>query len=379
MAIFAEWRLAAVAFLLIDLFVMRKTGLLERSPEAVAGFTAVVGFAMTGWFMGRLGGLDEPWFTFLTATPMFTVLILLSLRARFLLNFAIMGAAWLGYIAARPESLSHPSHGTIMTQYVFNCLFGIASGHITYMVLRANSAATARLESSRSELERFTARLESMVAERTSELRRVLVGAETVRDRERTWVVREIHDALGQELTALRYGIAVLRRQIGPAVAPNAFEPVEDLIGRAAGSVRRILGGLSSELPEHVPLPEAMEHMVREVGERAGLDVRFELTPGSLGRIDMRTRQTLYRIAQEATTNVLRHAGARTLSVRLSQSDGSLRLEVEDDGVGLARASQAGIGMAGIRHRAAECGGTASWSAGPSGGTVLQVEVPCPG
>jgi hypothetical protein len=56
MAIFAEWRLTAVAFLLIVLFVMRKTGLLERSPEAVAGFTAVVGFAMTGWFMGRIGG-----------------------------------------------------------------------------------------------------------------------------------------------------------------------------------------------------------------------------------------------------------------------------------------------------------------------------------
>lgn len=378
-ALFAQWRLFVVVFLGVGFVVIQRTGAVVRFPEPIAAVAFVVGFGVTAWFMGRVGGMDGPWFAYLTVTPLFTVLVLMPLGARLVMNLSVMGAAWVGFLLAQPDMLAHPSHNTVMVQYLFNCLLGVVTGHVVYLALRANDVAARRLASSRGELEQLMVRLEGLVEARTTELRRVLLAAEGVRERERTWVTRELHDALGQELLALRYGVAMLRTQVGSKVASNAFEPVEELLQRASETVRRILRGLPAELPDHMPLAAALHHMVQEVGERAGVDATFERLPGPPcgGAV---VRQSLYRITQEAMTNVLRHAEAKAMWVRLRSDGERVVLEVEDDGRGVGNgigSAPGGIGMAGIRQRAAELGGAATWLARKGGGTLLRVEIPC--
>jgi signal transduction histidine kinase len=206
-----------------------------------------------------------------------------------------------------------------------------------------------------------------------------------VREEERTGIAREIHDELGQSLTALRMDVAWLRTRLlegeaGPtreallSKLAVMFEVIDDTITRA----RRISSELRPGVLDDLGLEAAVEWQGQEFHRRTGLpcEVRSALPEAPLDR-DVST--ALFRIFQEALTNVVRHAAATRVEVNLRQEGGRIVLEVRDDGRGLGTEGGGGrrtLGMLGMSERARRLGGSVNWMGAPGGGTVVQASIP---
>jgi PAS domain S-box-containing protein len=206
-----------------------------------------------------------------------------------------------------------------------------------------------------------------------------------VREEERAGIAREIHDELGQALTALRMDVAWLRsRLVDPEARPereslqarlaSMLEVIDDTITRA----RRISSELRPGVLDDLGLEAAVEWQAQEFERRTGLrcEVRSLLHGLPLDR-DLST--ALFRIFQEALTNIARHAGASRVEVEVRQEGGRVVLEVSDDGQGLSADAAGGrrsLGMLGMKERAHRLGGTVAWTSASGAGTLVQASIP---
>lgn len=213
-------------------------------------------------------------------------------------------------------------------------------------------------------------------------LQRYALRLQTVREDERHVVARDLHDELGGSLTALGMLLARIRPVLPDDEETEALvEEMEALAGNALDDVRRISAELRPPVLDELGLAAALEDLVSETHDRSELDLRFEGF-GRVGALDLDADRAvqLYRIAQEALTNVLRHARARTCTVRLTEDASEIRLSVEDDGVGVdpeeAFGHMKGTGMVGMRERARSLGGTLLVRPRKGGGTCVIAAIP---
>jgi two-component system, NarL family, sensor histidine kinase UhpB len=217
------------------------------------------------------------------------------------------------------------------------------------------------------------------------QLRRLTSHLQVVREQEQTRIAREIHDELGQMLTALKLDVAWLQRR----AAGNASElPAERLRERLAGlaqlvdealdSVRNVARQLHPPALEDLGLESAIEWLVEEFRTHSGIPC--ELHSDLEGLPDDGERDTAaFRILQESLTNVARHAGARHTRVDVSYAGGDLVLVLRDDGVGMPAAAlraSTSLGLLGMRERARACGGELSVRRLPRGGTQVRARLP---
>ncbi len=201
---------------------------------------------------------------------------------------------------------------------------------------------------------------------------------EAAREDERTGIAREIHDVVGQALTALKLDIAWVARRRGDDVDIGAklaqmSHNAEDLIT----AVRRISSELRPGILDDVGLQAAIEWQSDEISMRSGLEIDVV---GALGDIQLERgfATAVFRIFQEAMTNVVRHASARHVVVELGLDHGRLRLAISDDGVGLRDSSTriGSLGLLGMRERAKRLGGECIVQRREVGGTVVSLIVP---
>ncbi|MFJ6404951.1 sensor histidine kinase [Streptomyces hydrogenans] len=212
-----------------------------------------------------------------------------------------------------------------------------------------------------------------------------LVEAERAAARERARIAREMHDILSHAVSLMivqaEAGPVAVRR--APERAEAAFEAISATGRDAMDQLRRMLGVLRDEdsgdgrspQPDLAELPALLDRV-----RAGGLDVRYE-TSGGLTGLPAPLAATAYRIAQEALTNTVRHARARTATVRIDRSGALLTVLVRDDGRGprTSPGRTAGHGLAGMRERAAAHGGAATAGPGPDGrGFEVRAELPVP-
>lgn len=214
----------------------------------------------------------------------------------------------------------------------------------------------------------------------TANLRRSQQRLMLTREEERHRLRRDLHDGLGPLLAGVRLGLEGARRSL-PAgyAAAAALDCLGDQVQAATNEVRRLVDDLRPTLLEDVGLVQALKqqaaHFSTTVGDTGRLQVSVE-APNLLGPLPAGVELAAYRIATEALTNTARHAHARCCTIRLSRND-TLRLRVEDDGVGLGT-SRLGVGIPSMRERAAALGGTCTIDPRPSGGTAVTAELPLP-
>lgn len=223
------------------------------------------------------------------------------------------------------------------------------------------------------------ARLEDTVAQRTAELQTALGEIEAFAhglDRgiedERRRLAREVHDQLGQLLTALK--MMVHRALQGAPGREQDWPQIEAVLGEGIATVRRISAALRPPLLDDLGLEAALGLAGRQFAERTGLACEVALVDA--GRLSADQSNQLYRIAQEALTNVARHAQAARVRIEGAAVDGRYRLVVEDDGVGMAPQARSSLGLLSMRERAALAGGELRIGSGAAGGVRIEAMVP---
>jgi len=229
-----------------------------------------------------------------------------------------------------------------------------------------------------------------LVAERSVEIERLRYGMEA-RERERTRWAREIHDETIQGLGALRLKLANARDADERAALSAAVEAVLEGLGDEIDGLRHLITELRPAALDDLGLAAALEALARRMQAIDGLDVRTEIDLGPESaerRLDPELESTIYRVVQEALTNVSRHAQATHALVSVSERDGIVRASVTDDGRGLPNSErlgprgdglEGGFGMSGMRERAELVGGELELVPAPGRGTVMRLSVPLEG
>jgi len=212
------------------------------------------------------------------------------------------------------------------------------------------------------------------------ELRALAARLQSVREEERTRVARQIHDELGQALTAIKLESASLIREL-PGEAKqrsNRAESIAKLADETIQAVRRISAELRPGILDDLGLAPAVEWVAEEFQTRTGTKVQITLPAVDLA-IDREHATALFRILQEILTNVARHANATQVNVRLVKEESVLILEVHDNGKGVSTedlSSRRSLGILGMRERALLLGGELAISGSPAFGTTVTVRIP---
>jgi PAS domain S-box-containing protein len=222
--------------------------------------------------------------------------------------------------------------------------------------------------------------MERLVDLRTIELRRLSTRLMSLQDEERRRIAREIHDGLGQELAAAKMIMDGILAKDSPAMRQPASE-ASQLIDRAIKQVRTISHLLHPPLLDEVGLISALRWYLEGLSERSGIEVRLEVDPPNMGRLTSDLETAVFRIIQEALTNMFRHSGARNGFVSVKESDGMIAVTVRDDGKGIEervvqlRPESVGVGIGGMRQRVTEFGGRLRL-ANANPGTIVEVVIP---
>lgn len=226
--------------------------------------------------------------------------------------------------------------------------------------------------------------VEDITDRKTAEqtLRRLSARNESTREEERARVARELHDELGQTLTSLRLDVAWLTQHLASSEPPlEVVNRLQSLVGQVELSietVRRIAQGLRPATLDHHDLATAIRSETLAFQARTGIRCRFT-SRVAVDRPDVERATAIFRILQEALTNVARHAQAGTVTVRLWEKARCVWLDVRDNGRGMTDAelsNECAVGLVGMRERAAGLGGEVRILSAPGKGTRVTIRIP---
>jgi two-component system, NarL family, sensor histidine kinase UhpB len=214
----------------------------------------------------------------------------------------------------------------------------------------------------------FNAMLDRIETERRESARRAAAAEQA----ERRHVAAELHDEIGQMLTALVLQIGRMKAKGG---SPEDLAQAHSTAEAALADVRRLARSLRPEVLDELGLTAALTALFNRLSQQTGLLIHRTL-PEPAPPLTADEQLVVYRIAQESLTNVIRHSGAREAHVTLRQGDGHVELVVRDDGVGLPDGTGTGNGVRGMRERALLIGAELSLGPAQPGGTAVRLRVP---
>ena len=227
------------------------------------------------------------------------------------------------------------------------------------------------------ELHRKALQLETL----NRELRRLSTRLMTAQDEERRRFARDLHDGIGQELAAAKIMLDGLLQRSQALAQEKAIGEASEIIDRAIQQVRSMSHLLHPPLLDEGGLFSALRWLLEGMAERTGIQTSLDLQPQEFPRLAPALERTVFRIVQEALTNVFRHSQARTACVTLIQKENSILLTIRDDGKGVTeqtaqlRSGSIGVGIGGMRERARELGGELRMTnANP--GTIVEIVIP---
>jgi len=246
------------------------------------------------------------------------------------------------------------------------------------MYLRQTAALDANRHERQQAIEAERDQLELEVERRTAQLKELAQHLQTAREDERSRLARELHDELGALLTAAKLDAARIKSRLGKS-SPEATERLAHLnetLNDGIALKRRIIEDLRPSSLSNLGLLAALEILVREYAERSTVQVECDLEPVTLKPA---AELTVYRLVQEALTNIAKHAKAKRVDVKLvAGPDGGADISVRDDGVGfdagVRRAST--HGLLGMRYRVEADGGRFMIESTPGNGTLVRATLP---
>ncbi len=229
------------------------------------------------------------------------------------------------------------------------------------------SQRTADLEQHRQQLQ-----------EANGQLRQLGSHMEELREDERRSIAREIHDELAQSLSAINLDVSSLLNRVKEPKLHESLGGIKQQIDHTLATIQRILAALRPQVLDELGLAAALEWLVNDFSRRNCIPVNLECTLDSK-RLPLQIATTIFRITQEAFTNIMRHSGAYRATLRAWQEQGVVYLAIEDNGIGIPDKEQRrpnSFGILGMQERAALCNGSLTVSNLESGGTQVMLQIP---
>jgi PAS domain S-box-containing protein len=292
-----------------------------------------------------------------------------------------------------PELLDKEVFDKVVKQKVDECL----QGHVVHYELRYNYPRFGERDvfisyfpiQGPTSVDRVACVLEDITERKRAErelqrslaqLRKLAARLETVREEERTRAAREIHDELGQALTAIKLDLTALLRDLPPDQGPAAQrrQSILKLLDEAMRSTRKIATELRPAVLDDLGLAAAVEWAAEDFQVRTGIQCQVSLPEVDIS-VDSERATALFRILQESLTNVARHSNATKVNVRLEKRNGGFLLEVHDNGRGIDQnllSTTNSLGILGMRERALLLGGEFTIGGAPGEGTTVRVRIP---
>ncbi|HEX7588919.1 MAG TPA: PAS domain S-box protein, partial [Anaerolineae bacterium] len=253
---------------------------------------------------------------------------------------------------------------------------------------RLNQELEARVVSRTIELQETNEKLKDEMIVRNQanqQLRQLSEHLQSAREEERIRIAREIHDELGQVLTAIKIDVSLLGEKLADKGAKlqreNIVEEINStlkLIDETIEKMRHIIRELRPEILDHLGLSAAIEWQVQEFQGRTGIKCQYTSTVDD-SHLDLNRATAVFRILQEALTNVARHAHATRVEISLKDQAGSLVLEIRDNGKGISESelvNQKSFGILGMRERALAFDGEVQVNGAPRSGTHVKARIP---
>jgi len=198
-----------------------------------------------------------------------------------------------------------------------------------------------------------------------------------VREDERVAISRELHDDLGQALTAVKIDLGTIRQITHDKEVALRVKKVSDLVSETIKTVQRLTSQLRPQIIDDLGLVSAIEWYTSEFEERSHIRISLNLTPDL--DVEPDTSMIIFRIMQEALTNVARHSNANRVEIELLQRGNDLCFSMYDNGIGITESqltSRKSFGIISMKERAGSLGGTFEISGVEEGGTVIKLNFP---
>jgi signal transduction histidine kinase len=383
----------------LDEVMLLATGILLPLYRLMRGSLATRSLLMLGtacvtsiFLLGRIGltaGLS-------VSLATFSVLGLITASRR--IGFAIIAVTALAYLGAGFLASHHLLTLTAADTdpYRFrNWLrMGITSSLVSLLLMTVIDFVIRHVEANGRAVSDALVRLQIAAAERATQEKDLRVAydrlgqlhhkLEATKEEERRFLSRELHDELGQTLTALKLRLQLGERGNAPTGDPaNPIALVDDLISR----VRKISVDLRPPLLDEVGLVSALRVYLESQAEISGVAIAIQAeegAPGMSSRLPSDLEIACFRVVQESITNALRHAEARCIRVRIVRSATAISLSVEDDGRGFEldtldqAAANGHLGVLGMRERIRARGGRFKLTSAPGAGTTVEVDLDAP-
>ncbi len=266
--------------------------------------------------------------------------------------------------------------GSLQTARIGISVIALAALLSFYLYLRQTHALRVIGERQQETLQRERNALENEVAERTATLAELATHLQNVRETERGYLARELHDELGSLLTAAKLDVARLKSKLSDS--PDAIQRLQhltELLNSGIALKRRIIEDLRPSSLSNLGLIASLEILGREFADRSGMDIEMALEPVKL---DEANQLTVYRMVQEGLTNIGKYAEATEATIVLKNYENHVIAELADNGKGFdTRVSRpATHGLAGMRHRVEAARGKLTVTSQPGQGTKLSAMLP---
>lgn len=226
-------------------------------------------------------------------------------------------------------------------------------------------------------------KVEQDLKDSRDQFRNLSAHLQSVREEERSYIAREIHDELGQALTALKMDLIWINKRLTTAQSEIAekISTMFDLIDKTIQTIRRISTDLRPGLLDDLGLTAALEWYCEDFQNRTGINCNLHLRPAEIA-IDQKRSIAIFRILQEALTNVARHAHASEVKVNLGIKDHALEMKIVDNGIGITDEQvndPQNLGLVGLRERVYPWNGHITIKGRPQKGTTVLVFIPLDG
>lgn len=335
-----------------------------------------------GWSLGEAGPVAIPWLADAMIGVVPTALMPLRLARRAVVTPLIAAALGAGFVLARPDNLRAPGTSAQLSFLVFDVLLTMFAGELLYRVLRNAFVQQRVLERATTRLAEVRDSLAGLVAERTRELRSLARHLDDVQEAERRRIAGDLHDDLGQQLTAMRYTLARIDDRLSrrPEEAQELLAELGLLLDATTVSMRGIVSELRPRVLDDLGLVAAADWVCERVRSTGGAVCTLVVDPAFPAGREPPAPEialALFRVLQEGTTNALKHAGPAPIEITLAVEDGRYVAVVRDHGAGFdPTAATSGFGLLGLRERVRACGGELEVVSAPGQGTRLTAVLP---